>query len=80
MPLPALLTARCSYTIGPEIEFRGMPSCYNLYPESGDMCGRSGFLIHGGDCGGNPSEGCVVISDTATRHRIQHGTMLQVTE
>ena len=50
------------------------------YPDSGDMCGRAGFLIHGGDCAGNPSEGCIVISDTATRHRIQHGTILQVTE
>jgi len=44
------------------------------------MCGRAGFLIHGGDCAGNPSEGCIVISDAATRHRIQHATILEVTE
>jgi hypothetical protein len=75
-----MLTPPCSYTIGPEIVFKGMPSCYELYPDSGDMCGRSGFLIHGGDCTYNPSEGCIVISDPATRHRIQHGTILQVTE
>ena len=70
----AALTYSRSYTIGPEIVFKGMPSCYELYPDSGDMCGRSGFLIHGGDCGYNPSEGCIVISDAGTRHRIQHGT------
>ena len=31
--------------------FKGMPYCYELYPySSNNMCGRSGFLIHGGDC------------------------------
>ena len=31
---------------------------YDLYPAaSNSMCGRSGFLIHGGSCSGNPSEG-----------------------
>jgi hypothetical protein len=44
------------------------------------MCGRSGFFIHGGDCSGDPSQGCIVIADNATRHRIQHGTILEVSE
>ena len=52
-----------------------MPYCYDLYPAaSNNMCGRSGFLIHGGGCSGNPSEGCIVIESESTRYMIKVGT------
>lgn len=58
--------------------FKGMDYCYDLYPAGADMCGRSGFLIHGGGCSGNPSEGCIVIEDSATRYKIKSGATLEV--
>jgi hypothetical protein len=39
-----------TYTLGNMYTFKGMPYCYDLYPSSSNnMCGRSGFLIHGGN-------------------------------
>jgi hypothetical protein len=68
-----------TYTLGNMFTFKGMPYCYELYPSSSNnMCGRSGFLIHGGDCSGNPSEGCIVIQDQNTRYRIKSGATLKV--
>jgi hypothetical protein len=42
------------------------------------MCGRSGFLIHGGGCSSNPSEGCIVIEDQNVRYMIKSGATLTV--
>jgi len=68
-----------SYSLGNMFTYKGMPYCYELYPSSSNnMCGRSGFLIHGGDCSGNPSEGCIVIQDTGTRYKIKSGASLKV--
>jgi hypothetical protein len=67
------------YTLGNMYTFKGMPYCYDLYPDSSNnMCGRSGFLIHGGGCSGNPSEGCIVIEDENTRYKIKSGARLTV--
>jgi hypothetical protein len=67
------------YTLGNMETFKGMPYCYPLYPDaSNDMCGRSGFLIHGGGCSSNPSEGCIVIEDENTRYMIKSGARLTV--
>lgn len=51
-----------------------------LYPAaSNNMCGRSDFLIHGGNCAsGNPSIGCIVIEDESTRYMIKSGATLKV--
>ena len=68
-----------TYTLGNMMTFKGMPYCYELYPSSSNnMCGRSGFLIHGGGCSGNPSEGCIVIEDQNTRYMIKSGATLKV--
>jgi hypothetical protein len=68
-----------TYTLGNMFTYKGMPYCYELYPSStNNMCGRSGFLIHGGGCSGNPSEGCIVIEDQNTRYRIKSGATLKV--
>ena len=68
-----------TYTLGNMYTFKGMPYCYDLYPSSSNnMCGRSGFLIHGGGCSGNPSEGCIVIEDQNTRYLIKSGATLKV--
>ena len=68
-----------SYTLGNMMTFKGMPYCYELYPAStNSMCGRSGFLIHGGGCSGNPSEGCIVIESETTRYKIKSGASLKV--
>jgi len=72
-PLP-----RAQYRIGSMQTFKGMPNCYPLSPISGNMCGRSGFLIHGGSCSANPSEGCIVISDANVRYKIKGGGTLNV--
>jgi hypothetical protein len=73
-PLPA-----GTYTLGNMYTFKGMPYCYDLYPSAGNnMCGRSGFLIHGGGCSSNPSEGCIVIEDQNTRYLIKSGATLHV--
>ena len=67
------------YTLGNMMTFKGMPYSYELYPSaSNSMCGRSGFLIHGGSCSGNPSEGCIVIESEATRYKIKSGASLKV--
>jgi hypothetical protein len=67
------------YTLGNMMTFKGMPYCYQLYPDSGNsMCGRSGFLIHGGGCSSNPSEGCIVIEDQNIRYKIKSGARLTV--
>lgn len=67
------------YSLGNMMTFKGMPYCYELYPvASNNMCGRSGFLIHGGSCSGNPSEGCVVIENESTRYKIKSGATLNV--
>lgn len=67
------------YTLGNMMTFKGMSYCYELYPSSSNsMCGRSGFLIHGGSCSGNPSEGCIVIESEATRYKIKSGASLKV--
>ena len=67
------------YTLGNMMTFKGMPYSYELYPSaSNSMCGRSGFLIHGGACSGNPSEGCIVIESEATRYKIKSGASLKV--
>lgn len=51
-----------------------------LFPSSSNnMCGRSDFLIHGGNCGsGNPSIGCIVIESESTRYMIKSGATLKV--
>jgi hypothetical protein len=68
-----------TYTLGNMMTFKGMSYCYELFPSStNNMCGRSGFLIHGGSCSGNPSEGCIVIEDQNTRYRIKSGATLKV--
>lgn len=68
-----------TYTLGNMYTFKGMPYCYDLYPSaSNNMCGRSGFLIHGGGCSGNPSEGCIVIENQDTRYLIKSGASLTV--
>jgi len=73
-PLP-----RGTYSLGNMMTFKGMPYCYELYPySSNSMCGRSGFLIHGGSCSGNPSEGCIVIESETTRYKIKSGGTLKV--
>jgi hypothetical protein len=70
-----------SYTLGNMMTFKGMPYCYELYPSaSNSMCGRSGFLIHGGSCSGNPSEGCIVIENESTRYKIKSGASLKVVQ
>ena len=69
------------YTLGNMMTFKGMPYSYELYPSaSNSMCGRSGFLIHGGSCSGNPSEGCIVIESEATRYKIKSGASLKVVQ
>jgi hypothetical protein len=69
------------YTLGNMMTFKGMPYCYELYPSaSNSMCGRSGFLIHGGSCSGNPSEGCIVIENESTRYKIKSGASLKVVQ
>ena len=40
--------------------------------------GRSGFLIHGGGCSADPSEGCIVIEDENIRYKIKSGATLHV--
>jgi hypothetical protein len=68
-----------TYSLGNMMTFKGMPYCYELYPASSNsMCGRSGFLIHGGGCSGNPSEGCIVIENESTRYKIKSGATLKV--
>jgi hypothetical protein len=68
-----------TYSLGNMMTFKGMPYCYELYPaSSNNMCGRSGFLIHGGGCSGNPSEGCIVIENESTRYKIKSGASLKV--
>ena len=68
-----------TYSLGNMMTFKGMPYCYELYPAStNSMCGRSGFLIHGGGCSGNPSEGCIVIDNESTRYKINSGATLKV--
>lgn len=68
-----------TYSLGNMMTFKGMPYCYELYPSSSNsMCGRSGFLIHGGGCSGNPSEGCIVIENESTRYKIKSGATLKV--
>ena len=68
-----------TYSLGNMMTFKGMPYCYELYPSSSNsMCGRSGFLIHGGGCSGNPSEGCIVIENQDTRYKIKSGATLKV--
>jgi hypothetical protein len=42
------------------------------------MCGRSGFLIHSGDCSGNLSEGCIVIQDQNICYKLKSGATLKV--
>jgi len=59
--------------------FKGMSYCYELYPSSSNnMCGSSVFLIHGGSCSSNPSEGCILIEDQNTRYKIKSGAKLKV--
>ena len=54
------------------ITFKCIPYFYKLYSSSSNnICGRSGFLIHGGSCSGNPSEGCIVIEDQNIRYKIK---------
>jgi hypothetical protein len=73
-PLP-----RGTYSLGNMFTYKGMNYCYELFPSSSNnMCGRSGFLIHGGNCGGNPSEGCIVIESESTRYKIKSGATLYV--
>lgn len=74
-PLPA-----GGYKLSSMMTFKGMPYCYVLTMTSGSACGRSGFLIHGGSCAGNPSEGCIVIQDQNTRYLIKGGGSLTVTK
>eukprot|EP01033_Poteriospumella_lacustris_P005767 gene5767-4132_t len=60
--------------------YKGYPYSYQLFPaSSNNMCGRSDFLIHGGDCGsGNPSIGCIVIPNENTRYLIKSRATLKV--
>jgi hypothetical protein len=60
--------------------YKGYPYSYQLFPSaSNNMCGRSDFLIHGGDCqSGNPSIGCIVIENQDTRYLIKSGATLKV--
>lgn len=74
-PLPA-----GTYTLGDMFTYKGYPYSYQLFPSSSNnMCGRSDFLIHGGDCGsGNPSIGCIVIPNENTRYLIKSRATLKV--
>mmetsp|Transcript_65821 Transcript_65821/g.143677 ORF Transcript_65821/g.143677 Transcript_65821/m.143677 type:complete len:199 (-) Transcript_65821:319-915(-) len=78
-PLP-----RGTYQLSADTVYHNMRHCYVLAHVSGDECGRSGFLIHGGDgvscTSGNPSIGCIVIMDEHTRYLIKGGGMLTVVE
>ena len=70
-----------SYNIVGPFTWKGMINCFELEPHSSNsMCGRSGFLIHGGSCSPpyDPSEGCIVIEDSSLRGRIKGGTVLNV--
>jgi len=68
-----------TYTLGNMETFNGMPYCYALSPSpSNSMCGRSGFLIHGGACSGDPSEGCIVVESESIRYKIKSGATLYV--
>jgi len=69
-----------TYTLGDMFTYKSYPYSYNLYPSSSNnMCGRSEFLIHGGNCqSGNPSIGCIVIPDESTRYKIKSGATLHV--
>ena len=68
-----------TYSLGNMMTFKVMQYSYELYPASSNsMCGRSGFLIHGGACSGNPSEGCIVIENESTRYKIKSGATLKV--
>lgn len=73
-PLP-----RGTYTLGQARNFKNMKYSYDPIPDSGNkMCGRSAFLIHGGGCSGNPSEGCIVIESEAIRSNLIAGATLHV--
>jgi len=72
-PLP-----RGTYRLSQEVVFKGMVHCYALTQIAGDACGRSGFLIHGGSCSADPSEGCIVISDANVREKIKGGGSMVV--
>jgi hypothetical protein len=61
-----------------EIVYHSMPHCYALSPIHYDCPNRDGFLIHGGNCADNPTDGCVVIEDPATRQLIKGGGLLNV--
>jgi len=70
-----------SYRVTGPFTWKGMTSCFELDPfPSNRMCGRAGFLIHGGNCSPpyDPSEGCIVIQDPNTRALIKGGTILNV--
>eukprot|EP00931_Biecheleriopsis_adriatica_P007305 TRINITY_DN108607_c0_g1_i1.p1 TRINITY_DN108607_c0_g1~~TRINITY_DN108607_c0_g1_i1.p1 ORF type:complete len:219 (+),score=34.53 TRINITY_DN108607_c0_g1_i1:57-659(+) len=78
-PLP-----RGDYRLSKEITYKGMPHCYALTQISGDSCGRSGFLIHGGSCEKAPTpehpqtNGCIIIEDVNIRYKIKGGGKLTV--
>lgn len=73
-PLP-----RGDYRLSADTVYHNMEHCYVLSTIDGDMCGRGGFLIHGGSCSsGNPSIGCIVIEDVNVRYKIRGGGHLQV--
>ena len=67
-----------SYRLSAETVYHNMEHCYVLSQVSGNACGRSGFLIHGGSCSANPSTGCVIIEDPNVRYKIQGGGLLNV--
>jgi hypothetical protein len=69
-----------TYTLGNMFTYKGYPNSYQLFPaSSNNMCGRSDFLIHGGNCqSGNPSIGCIVIPSESTRYMIKSGATLHV--
>lgn len=69
-----------TYQIGTMFKYKGYENSYQLYPQ-GDTCGRSDFLIHGGNCGsGNPSIGCIVIESASERYMIKSNSILYVVE
>jgi hypothetical protein len=69
-----------AYTLGNMFTYKGSPNSYQLFPaSSNNMCGRSEFLIRGGNCESDSSSiGSIVIASESTRYLIQSGAILHV--
>eukprot|EP00047_Mylnosiga_fluctuans_P005676 m.241980 g.241980 ORF g.241980 m.241980 type:complete len:186 (+) comp13942_c0_seq1:13-570(+) len=71
---------RGQWRLSQEVVYKGMPHCYALTLVSGGCANRGGFLIHGGACSANPSDGCIVIENENIRYKIKGGAILHVVE